>query len=184
MGRRVVRITWELSHWRSVSPPWQCSCTYHSVQESVILHPPHSPDLELKFFYFNKTQAVTEGNEISWYQQNSRTITGYTCRNLKDSRCSQKWCNQWAHCYQLQIDNCEGVSMEFHVNGLITGGEKNIASNFSSHWVGEAQLEKQRSVNMNHFLWYTWSITQLLLLMYGCSRSFFRRKREICPVTL
>jgi len=169
VGRHVVRITWELSCWRSVSPPWQCSCTCHSVQESVILHPPHSPDTELKVFYFNKTQVVTEGNEISWDQQNSRTVMGYTCRILKDSRCFQKWCHQWAHCYKLQRDYFGGVSMESHVNVLITGGKKNIASSFWSHCASEAQLEKQRCVNMKHFLWDTWSVPQLLL-MYGCSR--------------
>jgi hypothetical protein len=51
VGRRVMKITQELTHWRSVSSPWQCSCTCHYVQESVALHPPHSPDLVLKLFY-------------------------------------------------------------------------------------------------------------------------------------
>ena len=56
------------------------------------------------------------------------SIMGYTCRILKDSRCFQKWFNQWAHCYQLQRDYFGGGSMESHVNVLITGGEKTIAS--------------------------------------------------------
>ena len=167
-GRCVVRITWELAHWRSVSPPWQSSCICHSVQESVILHPPHSPDLVLKFFYLNKTQVVTEVNKISRYQQNSRTLIGYTCRIMNISSCFQKWCTQRAHCYQLQRDYFGGVSMDSHVNGLSTRGKK-YCLNFWSHLASEAQLGKQRCVNMNHFLWDTWSIPQLLL-MYGCSR--------------
>jgi hypothetical protein len=111
-------------------------------------------------FYWHKTQVVTEMNEISWYQQNSWTIMGYTCRILKDSRCFQKWCNQWAHCYQLQR-NCFGeVSMESHVNGLITGGQKKYCLKFLitlGEWstVEETKMCKHEPFLVRHIIYTT-----------------------------
>lgn len=172
---------------------WESPENYHAgdrflhhdnapVQESVILHPPHFPDLEMKFFYFNKTQVVTEGNEISWYQRNSRTIMGYTCRILKDSRGFQKWCNEWDHCYQLQRDYFGGMSMESHVNGLITGGAKKILPQVLitlGKWstVGETKMCKHKPFLVRHMIYTTITINVWLFKII-----FIEERGEYVPL--